>query len=52
MIVDIKQASKWASKKLNRDISSYNISYLLNYGLVKKIEKDNRLYVDLSELEK
>ncbi len=52
MIVDIKKASIWATKKLKRNISPHNISYLVNYGRVKKIEKDNKIYVNLLELEK
>jgi len=51
MIVDIKKASIWASEKLKRDISPHNISYLINYGKINKIEKENRIYVDLKELE-
>jgi len=51
VIVDIKEASRWASEKLNRNISPHNISYLINYGRVKKIEKDNNFYVNLLELE-
>ncbi|MEO1927243.1 MAG: DNA methyltransferase [Nautiliaceae bacterium] len=51
MIVDIKKASQWATEKLNKNVSPHNISYLINYGRIKKIEKDNRVYVDLVELE-
>ncbi len=32
----IKEASEWASKYLNKDISTSNISYLIQYGKVKK----------------
>jgi len=32
----IKEASKWASKHLNKNVSTSNISYLIQYGKVKK----------------
>jgi hypothetical protein len=32
----IKEASEWASKYLNKNISTSNISYLIQYGKVKK----------------
>jgi len=52
MIVDIKEASRWASNKLKKEVSPHNITYLINYGKIKKIEKNNKVYVDLLELEK
>ena len=35
-LLTIKEASEWASKYLNKKVSSSNISYLLQYGKVKK----------------
>ncbi len=32
----IKEASEWASKYLNKNVSTSNISYLIQYGKVKK----------------
>ena len=33
----IKEASEWATKHLNRNVTTSNISYLIQYGRVKKI---------------
>lgn len=35
-LIDIKEASRWASDFLNREISPTNISYLIQYGKIKK----------------
>jgi len=35
-LLTIKEASKWASKHLKKDVSTSNISYLIQYGKVKK----------------
>ena len=47
----IKQASVWASERLGRVVTPSNISYLINYGRLKKIEKENKIFVALHELE-
>ena len=47
----VKQASLWASERLGRVVTTSNISYLINYGRIKKIEKNNRIFVALHELE-
>ena len=47
----VKQASLWASEHLGRVVTVSNISYLINYGRIKKIEKDNKIFVALHELE-
>ncbi|MCG2725592.1 MAG: site-specific DNA-methyltransferase [Elusimicrobia bacterium] len=35
-LLDIKEASRWASAYLNRNVTPSNISYLVQYGRVKK----------------
>ena len=35
-LLTIKEASRWASDFLNKSISESNISYLVQYGKVKK----------------
>ena len=35
-LVSIPQASKWASDYLEKEVSPTNISYLVQYGKVKK----------------
>src|SRR3989338_4452654 len=46
----IKQASQWASDFLKRDVSESNISYLVQYGKVKKHNGDSSVFVDLNDL--
>lgn len=47
----IKEAAEWASKFLNRAVSTANISYLVNYGKVKKYSRNNAVVVMREELE-
>src|SRR3989304_3783385 len=49
-LVTIREASQWASDFLKRDISESNISYLVQYGKVKKHNGGNSVFVDLSDL--
>lgn len=37
-LLSIKEASKWASNHLNKNVTPSNISYLVQYGRIKKIE--------------
>ena len=48
----IKEASQWASNYLKRDISESNISYLLQYGKIKKYNGGNTVLVDVDDLKK
>lgn len=50
-LVSIKQASRWASQHLNTTITISNISYLTQYGKIKRRQMGNSAYVDLDELE-
>lgn len=47
----IKEAAEWATKHLNRIVSNANISYLINYGKIKKYTRENTVVVMKSELE-
>ncbi len=49
-LVTIKEASRWASIFLKRDISESNISYLLQYGKVKKHNSGSTVFVALKDL--
>jgi hypothetical protein len=51
-LLTIKEASCWASNFLKRDISESNISYLVQYGKVKKHNGGNSVFVDLNDLKK
>lgn len=48
----IKEASRWASDFLKRDISDSNISYLLQYGKVKKYNGGSSVFVDIDDLKR
>lgn len=49
-LVDLKEASIWASKYLDRKITLSNISYLLQYGRITKHGKNGSPLVDIEEL--
>ena len=50
-LITINEASKWASEHLTREVSPTNISYLLQYGKIKKHVKDGSTMLDLRDLE-
>ena len=35
MLLTLKQASQWASKHLNKNVTTANISYLIQYGHIE-----------------
>ena len=49
-LLNIKEASRWASNFLKRDISESNISYLVQYGKVRKYNNRNSVLVDIDDL--
>ncbi len=49
-LLSIKEASLWASDFLEKEVSASNISYLVQYGRIRKIAKENALYIDKNEL--
>jgi len=51
-LVTIKEASRWATSRLNRNISESNISYLLQYGKVKKHNENGTVLINLKDLER
>ncbi|MFP4460329.1 MAG: DNA methyltransferase, partial [Candidatus Zixiibacteriota bacterium] len=46
----IEQAATWASENLKINIEPSNISYLIQYGKVKKIKKNGTTVVELNDL--
>lgn len=48
----LKEASKWISQFLNREITESNISYLINYGKITRHRKDGSILVDREELKR
>ena len=49
-LLTIRQASRWASNFLKRDVSESNISYLVQYGKVKKHNGGNSIFIDVDDL--
>src|SRR3990167_6146134 len=51
-LVTIPEASKWASDFLEKEVLPTNISYLFQYGKVKKHGENGSTMVDLNDLKK
>ncbi|MCX8506394.1 MAG: site-specific DNA-methyltransferase, partial [Alphaproteobacteria bacterium] len=49
-LLSIREASKWASDLLKRDISESNITYLIQYGKIRRILSGSTVCVDKSDL--
>ena len=49
-LLDIKQASEWASQHLKKKVTPSNISYLIQYGRIKKIGNNGNTFVDKCDL--
>ncbi|PIQ68076.1 MAG: hypothetical protein COV91_06030 [Candidatus Taylorbacteria bacterium CG11_big_fil_rev_8_21_14_0_20_46_11] len=48
-LVSIPEASKWASDFLDKEVLPTNISYLVQYGKVRKHGENGSTMVDLAE---
>ncbi|MCG2738248.1 MAG: hypothetical protein L6282_17850, partial [Candidatus Methanoperedenaceae archaeon] len=46
----IKDASEWASKYLNKKVTTSNISYLIQYGRIKKIGSNGDTFIVKEDL--
>jgi len=51
-LLSIKEASQWASKYLDKDVTTSNISYLIQYGRIQKIGDNGSTQVLKDDLEK
>jgi DNA modification methylase len=49
-LLTIKEASIWATNHLRKNVTTSNISYLIQYGRIRRIEKDGDTLVSISEL--
>ncbi|HOV16049.1 MAG TPA: DNA methyltransferase [Candidatus Cloacimonadota bacterium] len=49
-LLTINEASIWATNFLGKEVTSSNISYLIQYGRIRKIEKNNITYISQKEL--
>ena len=50
-LINLKEASVWASRYLNRKVTISNISYLIQYGRIKKHGSDGNPLIDVVELQ-
>lgn len=48
--VNLSEAVEIASKLVNKKITQSNIMYLIQYGIIDKINKDNTIYLDKNQL--
>jgi len=48
--LNLREASKWASQYLNRKVTISNISYLIQYGRIKKYGNSGNPLIDKNEL--
>jgi len=51
-LLTIPEASKWATKHLKKEVSPTNISYLIQYGKIKKCGENGSTLVDISDLKR
>lgn len=49
-LLSIKEASQWASEYLGKNVTTSNISYLIQYGRIKKIGENSSTQVIKDEL--
>ena len=51
-ILTVNQASRWASERTGRKVTTSNITYLINYGRIPKVDADGALMVRVADLER
>jgi DNA modification methylase len=49
-VMDIKEAAKWATKHLGKNVTASNISYLIQYGRIKKFGNNGTTQISKKEL--
>ncbi|NMC61413.1 MAG: site-specific DNA-methyltransferase [Candidatus Methanofastidiosa archaeon] len=49
-LISLRQASEWASQYLNRKVTISNISYLLQYGRIRKYGTNGNPLINIEEL--
>lgn len=49
-LLSIKEASQWATEYLDKNVTTSNISYLIQYGRIKKIGDNGSTQVIKEEL--
>ena len=48
--LNIKEASKLATNIINKKITESNISYLIQYGIIDKMNKNNSIYINKQQI--
>ena len=51
-LLSVREASKFATDYLKKKVTESNISYLINYGKVKKIEDNSNVFISKADLVK
>jgi len=51
-LLTIEEASKWATNLLERKVTPSNISYLIQYGRIRKYRDNGKTFVSSTDLEK
>lgn len=51
-LLTISEASAWATKRLGREVTTSNISYLVNYGRIRKENNGGATLISTAELER
>ena len=51
-LLTIKAASTWASEYLTKDVTESNISYLIQYGKIRKVSGNGSTCVKMDELKR
>ena len=49
-MLTVRQASEWASEYLHKNVTDSNISYLIQYGRIRKTADNGSILVDKDEL--
>ncbi|MGL5913383.1 MAG: hypothetical protein ACRCZB_04395, partial [Bacteroidales bacterium] len=49
-LLTIKEASEWATNHTRKTVTTSNISYLIQYGRIKKIGKNGSTQIALQDL--
>ncbi|GMV78805.1 MAG: hypothetical protein AMXMBFR79_19350 [Chitinophagaceae bacterium] len=49
-LLTIKEASEWASNYLKKNVTTSNISYLIQYGRIRRIGNNGNIFIDRQKL--
>jgi len=49
-LLTVKEASIWATNFLKKNVTTSNISYLIQYGRIRRIEKNGTILISIAEL--